>query len=114
VLPGRQTIAGVPAQRPLRLRVRPGQVRVRIRVPANARIQVLPGSLPRPLRVVPGPRQAVLPSVTPARLRIVFRNGSPVLARLLIPARLPGQARVQIKVPARARITPALPAPPNW
>jgi hypothetical protein len=140
VLPDRQAIAGVVAPRAVRLRVRPGQVRVRLRVPANGRLQVLPGSQgPGQLRVVPGPRQAALAPtalVPPARARlhIVFRNGTPVPARLLIPAGQPGQARLlipagqpgqarlriqvparaRIQVPARARITPALPAPPNW
>ena len=115
-LPGRQAIAGVPASRVVRLRVRPGQVRVRLRVPANGRLQLLPGSpASRPLRaVLPGQRPAALVPAAPARLRIAFRNGAPIPARLLIPASLPGQARLRIQVPARARITPALPAPPNW
>jgi hypothetical protein len=121
VLPGRQVVAGTPAAR---IRVRPAQVRVRLRVSANGRLQVLPGrAVAGPLRVVvPGPRPAALVPAAPARLRIAFRNGTPVPARLLIPASLPGRARLRIQVPARARIqvparariTPALPAPPNW
>jgi hypothetical protein len=51
---------------------------------------------------------------TPVRLRIAFPRGGPVPARLLIPANLPGQARLRIQIPARARLTPALPAPPAW
>jgi len=134
VLPGRQAIAGVVAPRTVRLRVRPGQVRVRLRVPASGRLQVLPGgATARPLRVVPGPHPAALVPAAPARLRIAFRNGKPVPVRLLIPAgrarlriQLPARARIQvpariqipvrarIQVPARARITPARPAPPSW
>jgi len=89
---------------------------MRLRVSANGRLQVLPRSaVAGPLRVVvPGQRPAALVPPAPARLRIAFRNGAPVPARLLIPASLPGQARLRIQVPARARITPALPAPPNW
>jgi hypothetical protein len=100
---------------------------VRLRVPANGRLQLPPGSpAARPLRaVLPGQRPAALVPAAPARLRIAFRNGAPIPARLLIPASLPGQARLRIQVPvrariqvpARARITPALPpppAPPNW
>jgi hypothetical protein len=115
VLPGRQVIASVAAPRAVRVRVRPGQVRVRLRLPANGRVQVFPrGQIPGPLRVVtPGSRPALVPAA-PARLRIVFRNGTPVPARLVIPANLPGQARLRIQVPARARITKAVPAPPNW
>ena len=129
VLPGRQAIAAIAAPGAVRLRIRPGQVRVRLRVPANRRLQVVPGgALPGPLRVmIPGPRQASLAPaalVPPARarLRIAFRYGTPVRARLLMPAGLPGQARLRIQVPARARIqvparapiTQAPPAPPNW
>ena len=129
VLPGRQAIAGIAAPRAVRLRVRPGQVRVRLRLRANGRLQVLPGgAVPGPLRVmIPGPGQASLvpAALVPpaqARLRIAFRNGTPVRARLLIPASLPGRARLRIQVPARARIqvpaqapiTQAPPAPPNW
>ena len=108
VLPGRQAIAGLAAPRAVRLRVRPGQVRVRLRLPANGRLQVLPGgAVPGPLRVmIPGPGQASLvpAALVPparARLRIAFRNGTPVRARLLIPASLPGRARLRIQVPAR-------------
>ena len=118
VLPGRQVTARVVTPRAVRVRVRPGQVRIRLRVPANGRPQVLPAG---PLRVaVPGPRPAALVPAAPARLRIVSRDGSPVPAPLVIPAGLPGQARLRIQVPARARIqvpariTRALPAPPNW
>jgi hypothetical protein len=111
-VPGAGPPAAVP--RALHLRVRPAQVRVRLRIPASARSQALPG----PVRaVVPGPRAAaVLPasSGTPARLRIVFRKGEPIPARLLLPANLPGRARLRIQIPARARLTPALPAPPAW
>ena len=84
---------------------------MRLRIPASARIQARPA----PLRlVVPGSRPAeVLPAAAPARLRIVFQRGLPVPARLLLPANLPGQARLRIQIPARARITPVLPAPPN-
>jgi hypothetical protein len=123
VLPGGQVTARAVAPRAVRLRVRPGQVRVRIRVPANARLRVIPGgAVSRPLRVVPGLRPAALVPAAPARLRIVSRNGRPVPAQLVIPAGLPGQARLRIQVPARARIqvpararvTKALPAPPNW
>jgi len=115
--------AGVPVTavtpRSLRLRVRPAQVRVRLRIPASARIQALPSGLPRPLRLVtPGQvlPAAVLPADAPARirLRVVFQKGGPVPARLVLPASLPGQARLRIQIPARARLTPALPAPPNW
>ena len=128
-LPGGQVIAGIAGPRAIRLRVRPGQVRVRLRLPANGRLQVLPGgAVPGPLRVLnPGPRQASLvpAALAPparARLRIAFRNGAPARARLLIPASLPGHARIRIQVPARARIqvparapiTQAPPAPPNW
>ena len=135
-----QVPAAGPLQAPgaVRLRIRPGQVRVRLRLPANGRLQVLPGgAVPGPLRVIPGPGQASLvpaalvpAALVPAalvpraqaRLRIAFRNGTPVRARLLIPASLPGQARLRIQVPARARIqvpaqapiTQAPPAPPNW
>jgi hypothetical protein len=52
--------------------------------------------------------------VAPARLRIVFQKGVPVPARLVLPASLPGRARLRIQIPARAQLTPALPAPPNW
>jgi hypothetical protein len=48
------------------------------------------------------------------RLHIAFQKGVPVPARLVLPASLPGQARLRIRIPARAQITPALPAPPNW
>lgn len=124
VIPGRQVVAGVVAPRAVRLRVRPGQVRVRVRVPMNGRLQVLPGSPAfGPLRVVaPGSRPAALVPAPPTRLRIVFRNGTPVPARPVIPASQPGQTRLRIQVPARARIqlparariSKALPAPPNW
>jgi len=132
VLPGNRVIARAVTPRAVRLRVRPGQVRVRLRVPANGRLQVLPGRpASGPLRVVaPGPRPAALVPAAPARLRIVSRNGTTVPARSVIPAGLPGQARLRIQVPARARIqvparariqiparariTKALPAPPNW
>ena len=112
VLPARQMVAGVAAPRSVRLRVRPGQVRVRLRVPANGRIQVLPGSqVPGQLRAVgPGQRPAALVPASPARLRIVFRNGTPGQVRLRI--QLPARARIQL--PARVRITPALPTPPVW
>jgi len=43
----------------------------------------------------------------------VFQRGLPVPARLLLPGNLPGQARLRIQIPARARITPVLPAPAN-
>jgi hypothetical protein len=100
----------------VRVRVRPGQVRVRLRVPANRRLQVLPGSpVPGALRlVVPGPRSAALVPAASARLRIVSRNGTLVPAQLVNPPGLPGQTRLRIQVPARARITKAPPAPPNW
>jgi hypothetical protein len=100
------------APRALRVQALRGQVRVRLRIPASARTQARPA----PLRlVVPGSRPAeVLPAAAPARLRIVFQRGGPVPARLLLPANLPGQARLRIQIPARARITPVLPAPPNW
>ena len=101
----------------LRIRIRPGQVRVRVRVPARA-LQVLPASRPGVLRAVPaGPLRArVLPpgAVAPARLRIVFQKGVPVPARLVLPASLPGRARLRIQIPARAQLTLALPAPPTW
>jgi hypothetical protein len=123
-LPGRQMTARVVTPRTVRVRVRPGQVRVRLRVPVNGRLQVLPGGqVPGPLRVVvPGPRPAALVPAAPARLRIVSRNGTTVPAQLVIPPGLPGQvrlriqvpARARIQVPARARITKALSAPPNW
>ena len=112
------------APRAVQLRIRPGQVRVRLRVPVNGRVQVLPGSAAAgPLRVVvPGSSPAALVPSAPARLRLAFRNGAPVPAQVLVPASLPGQARLRIQVPARARIqvparariTPAPPAPPNW
>jgi hypothetical protein len=115
VLPGRQAIAGIAAPRAVRVRVRPGQVRVRLRIPAAARAQVLPGVRPGPLRaVVSDQRVAVLPAGAPARLRVVFQRGVPVPAQLVLPASLPGNARLRIHIPARARLTPALPAPPNW
>jgi hypothetical protein len=117
LVPGGQMPTAVLTLGAVRLRIRPGQVRVRLRVPANAPIRVLPGGLPGPLRVaVPGPRPVtVLPAgVTPARLRIAFEKGQPLRARLVLPAHLPGQARLRIQIPARARVTPALPAPPNW
>jgi hypothetical protein len=126
VAAGQPVPAAVLTPRALRLHVRPTRVRVRFRIPAIARIQVLPGELPRPRQVViPGPRPAaVIPAGTPApvRLRIVFQKGVPVPARLVLPASLPGQARLRIRlparariqVPARARILKALPAPPNW
>jgi len=71
--------------------------------------------------VVLGPRPAPLVPATPARLRIVSRNGTTIPAQSVVPASLPGQARLRIQVPARARIqgparariTKALPAPPN-
>jgi hypothetical protein len=101
----------VSAPRTLHLRVRPAQVRIRLRIPAASRTQ-------GPVRaVVLGPRAAqVVPAsgATPARLRIVISKGGPVPARLLLPANLPGQVRLRIQVPARARLTPALPAPPAW
>ena len=88
-----------------------GQARVRLRIPASARIQARPAPLHL---VVPGPRPAeVVPAATPARLRIVFQRRVPVPARLLLPANLPGQARLRIQIPARARVTPVLPAPPD-
>jgi len=116
VMPGKQPAVTALTPGGVRVRIRPAQVRVQIRVPANAPIRALLGGPPRPLRVVlPGPRPAEAPPVmTPARLRIAFRKGQPVPARLVLPARLPGRARLQIKVPARARITPAVPAPPLW
>jgi hypothetical protein len=122
-LPPGALVPGAPAQRvlapgaALRLRIRPGQVRIRVRVPARA-LQVLPASRPGALRAVPsGPLPAqILPpgAVAPARLRIVFQKGVPVPARLVLPASLPGRARLRIQIPARAQLTPALPAPPNW
>jgi hypothetical protein len=132
VLAGKQVMARAVTPQAVRLRVRPGQVRVRLRVPANGHLQVLPGRpASGPLRVVaPGPRPAALVPAAPARLRIVSRNGTTVPAQSVIPAGLPGQARLRIQVPARARIqvparariqiaarariTKALPAPPNW
>lgn len=124
VLPAMQAIGDVMAPRAVHLRIRPGQVRVRLRVPVNGRIQVLPrNAAAGPLRVVvPGSSPATLVPTAPARLRIAFRNGAPVPAQVLVPASLPGQARLRIQVPtrariqvpARARITPAPPAPPNW
>jgi hypothetical protein len=53
-------------------------------------------------------------AVAPARLRVVFQRGVPVPARLVLPASLPGRARLRIRIPARAQFTPARPAPPNW
>ena len=124
VLPGRQMATRVVTPRAVRVRVRPRQVRVRLRFPANGRPQVLPGSpAPGTLRlVVPGPRSAALAPAAPARLRIVSRNGTLVPAQLVNPPGLPGHARlriqvparVRIQIPARARITKALPAPPAW
>jgi hypothetical protein len=113
-------VARVVTSRDLRLRVRPGQVRVRLRVPVNGRRQALPGSpAPGSLRVVvPGPRPAAIVPAAPPRLRVVSRNGTPVPAQLAI---LPGRARLRIRVararirvPARARTSNALPALPNW
>jgi hypothetical protein len=116
--PGKQVSAAALTPRAVRVRVQRGQVRVRVRlrIPGNARIRALPASPPGRLQlVVPGARPlAVVPAVTPARLRIVFQRGVPVPARLLLPATLPGQARLRIQIPARARVTPARPAPPNW
>jgi hypothetical protein len=114
VLPGRQVIARAVTPQAVRLRVRPGQVRVRLRIPASGRLQMLPsGTVAGPLRVVvPGPRPAALVPAAPARLRIVSRNGTTIPAQSVVPAGLPGQARLRIQVP-RARITKALPAPPN-
>ncbi len=117
---GAAGLRGVPAgaMRAAGVRVQRGQVRVRVRlrIPGNARIRALPASPPGRLQlVVPGARPlAVVPAVTPARLRIVFQRGVPLPARLLLPATLPGQARLRIQIPARARVTPARPAPPNW
>jgi hypothetical protein len=100
----------VPAPRALRVQALRGQVRVRLRIPPNARIQARPA-----LQLVsPGARPAEVLPATPARLRIAFQRGVPVPARLLLPANLPGQARLRIQIPARARLTPVLPAPPNW
>ncbi len=114
---GAQAQRALPPGAALRLRIRPGQVRVRIRVPAHA-VQVLPASRPRALRAVASgslPAQILAPgAVAPARLRIVFQKGVPVPARLVLPASLPGRARLRIRIPARAQLTPALPAPPNW
>jgi hypothetical protein len=118
VAPGTRAPVAVLAPRSIRVRVRPGQVRVRLRMPATAPIRFLPGGQPGALRAVPpGPRPLqVLPAgtVTPARLRIAFQKGQPVPARLVLPAGLHGQARLRLQIPARARLTPALPAPPNW
>jgi hypothetical protein len=116
-VPGLQASVATLAPRALRVQALRGQVRVRLRIPASARIQARPA----PLRlVIPGSRPAevlpaeVPPAAAPARLRIVFQRGVPVPARLLLPANLPGQARLRIQIPARARLTPVLPAPPNW
>ena len=124
LIPAPQSVPGtlVPvtavAPRSLRLHLRPAQVRIRIRIPASAHVQVRPSSLPGPLGVVvPGPRPAeVHPAgaVTAARLRVVFQRGLPVPAQLVLPANLPGQARMRIQIPARARLTPALSAQPAW
>jgi hypothetical protein len=112
------------APRALRVQALRGQARVRLRIPASARIQALPA----PLRAVaPSPRRAEVPPpaarpalppapvppATAARLRIAFQRGVPIPARLLLPASLPGQAQLRIQIPARARVTPVLPAPPN-
>ena len=87
VLPDKQVIAHAVAPRAVRLRVRPGQVRVRLRVPATGRLQVLPGGMaPGPLRVAPGPRPVALVTAAPARLRIVSRNGTTVPAQPVGPA----------------------------
>jgi len=99
VLPDKQVIARAVAPRAVRLRVRPGQVRVRLRVPATGRLQVLPGGMapgplqvlpggmaPGPLRVAPGPRPVALVTAAPARLRIVSRNGTTVPAQPVGPA----------------------------
>ena len=113
-VPGAQATAATP--RSVRLHLRPAQLRIRVRIPASARAQVLPRGLPGPLGVVvPGPRPAeVFPAraVTPARLRVVFQHGLPIPAQLVLPANLPGQARMRIQIPARARLTPIVPAPP--
>ena len=115
-VPGAQATAATP--RSVRLHLRPAQLRIRVRIPASARAQVLPRGLPGPLGVVvPGPRPAeVFPAraVTPARLRVVFQHGLPIPAQLVLPANLPGQARMRIQIPARARLTPALSAQPAW
>jgi hypothetical protein len=107
----------------VRLRARPAQVRIRLRIPAR----VLQAGPPGPVRtvlhgtvlpgaVLPGPGfpGPGFPGGAPTRLRIAFRRGVPVPARLVLPASLPGRARLHLQIPARARITPALPAPPDW
>jgi hypothetical protein len=112
VTPGRQVPAAVLPPRALRVQARRGQVRVRLRIPASARIQARPAPLQL---VVPGWRPAeVLPAAAPARLRIAFQRGVPVPARLTLPTNPPGQARLRIQIPARARVTPVLPGQPNW
>jgi hypothetical protein len=115
VMPGREAPVTVQAPGGVRIRIRPAELRVRLRLAANAPVQVLPGGQPRSLQlVVPGSRAVqVLPAVTPARLRIAFQKGKPVPARLVLPARLPGRARLRIQIPARARISPAQAAPPS-
>jgi len=117
LVPGALAQRALPPGAALRLRIRPGQVRVRIRVPAGA-LQVPPASRPRALRAVASgslPAQILVPgAVAPARLRVVFQRGVPVPARLVLPASLPGRARLRIRIPARAQFTPARPAPPNW
>src|SRR5262249_61216191 len=92
---GRQVSAGALPPGALRVVARRGQVRVRLRIPASARVQALPAGPSVPLQlVVPGMRPVEVPpaAVTPARLRVVFQKGVPVPARLLLPANLPGQA----------------------
>ena len=117
-VPGAQVPATAVTPRSLRLHLRPAQVRIRVRIPASARAQVLPGGLPGPLGVVvPGPRPAeVLPAGAPtaARLRVVFQRGMLVPAQLVLPANLPGQARIRIQIPARARLAPTLTIPSAW
>ena len=108
---GRQVPAAVLTPRALRVQALRGQIRVRLRIPASARIQARPAPLQL---VVPGSLPAEVLPATPARLRIAFQRGVPVPARLTLPANLPGQARLRIQIPARARVTPVLPAPPNW
>jgi hypothetical protein len=136
VPPRPQVSVGVSVPAVLAPGIPPGHVRVRI--PARLRIQApvyvrgqVPVGLAGPMRVIgpvrlrgpvrvliPGgqrPAAALMPGrPAPARLRIQVRNGVPVPVSLVNPAGPRGQARLTIRIPARVRISPALPAPPNW
>lgn len=136
VAPRPQVSVGVSVPAVLAPGIPPG--RVRVRIPARLRIQVpvfmrgqVPVGLAGPVRVIGpvrlrGPVRVLIPGGLPpatalipgppasARLRIQVRNGVPLPAPPMNPAGPRGQARLKIWIPARMRISPALPAPPSW